>query len=134
MSAGVAYGQEQVRQLEVRAVCEVLRNGDKYVDAVLAIVGRMEASVSIIDHYEYLSQGECERPHANMWQDKIQILTEWEEGMPKPPSGKPKLQRQILAAKISEVRKTTRLGSHDEPRFNADGRPTWQGGGGAQRR
>jgi len=40
--------------------------------------------------------------------------------MPRPPSDRPKLQEAVVAAKLSAVRRTTKLGSHEEPRF-ADG-------------
>ena len=90
----------------------------------VAVVGRMERSVSLIDHYEFLSQDTCEHPvvtHGHVWSDKIQIWVNWEEGMPKPPSERPKLQGPVVAAKLSVVRKTTKLGSHEEPRFKEDG-------------
>jgi hypothetical protein len=41
--------------------------------------------------------------------------------MPKPPSDKAKLERSVVAAKLSVVRKTTKLGFHQEPQFRADG-------------
>ena len=44
--------------------------------------------------------------------------------MPKPPGDRLKLQLPILAAKLSVVRKTTKLDSHQEPRFRADGYPS----------
>jgi len=37
--------------------------------------------------------------------------------MPKPPSDRPKLERSVLAAKLLIIRKTTKLGFHQEPQF-----------------
>ncbi len=121
---GVAQ-QKSVDRMQVRTVCEVLGNVNRYADTAVAVVGRFERSVSIIDHYEFLSQDRCAHPvitHGHVWSDKIQIWVNWEEGMPKPPSGRPKLQDPVVAAKLSVVRRTTRLGSHQEPRLSEDGR------------
>jgi len=41
--------------------------------------------------------------------------------MPKPPTDTPRFQRSVISAKLAAVRKTTRLGVHQEPRFKADG-------------
>ena len=100
-------------------VCEVLGDVNRYADTAVAVVGRMERSVSLIDHYEFLSQDRCEHPaitRGHTWSNKIQIWADWEEGMPRPPSDGAKLQAAVLAAKLSFVRRTTRLGftkSHD---------------------
>jgi hypothetical protein len=104
----------------VLTVCEVLGDVSRFTETAVAVVGRMERSVSLIDHHEFLSQDRCERPvitHGHTWSSKIQIMVDWEEGMPKPPSDRLKLQLPILAAKLSVVRKTTKLDSHQEPRF-----------------
>ena len=109
---------------KVLTVCEVLGNLGQYADTVVAVVGRMESSVSITDHYEFLAQGRCEHPvktWGHVWSNKIQIWSDWEEGMPKPPSDRPVLQHADVAAKLAAVRKTTRLGSHEEPRFEVKG-------------
>jgi hypothetical protein len=123
--AGIAVGQQKSEgRMQVRTVCEVLGDVNRYADTAVAVVGRMERSVSLIDHYEFLSQERCEHPvitHGHVWSDKIQIWVNWEEGMPKPPSGRPKLQDALVAAKLSVVQKTTKLGSHQEPRFSGDG-------------
>jgi hypothetical protein len=125
---GIAFGQQNANgQVKVLTVCEVLGDVNRYTDTAVAVVGRMERSVSLIDHYEFLSQDRCEHPvvtHGHVWPDKIQIWVDWEEGMPKPPSDKPKLQGTVVAAKLSAVRQTTRLGSHQEPRFKVDGQPS----------
>jgi hypothetical protein len=126
--AGIAVGQEKSDdRIQLRTVCEVLGDVNRFADTAVAVVGRMERSVSLIDHYEFLSQDRCEHPiitHGHVWSDKIQIWVKWEEGMPKPPSGRPKLQGAVVAAKLSVVRKTTQLGSHQEPRFNGDVHPS----------
>ena len=127
LTTGIAFGQRNSSgQLQVLTVCEVLGDVNRYANTAVAVVGRMERSVSLIDHYEFLSQDRCEHPvvtHGHVWSDKIQIWVNWEEGMPKPPSDRPKLQRPVVAAKLSVVRKTTKLGSHEEPRFKEDGHP-----------
>jgi len=127
ITTGIAVGQPKPNERPpVATVCDVLGDVDQYADADIAIVGRMERSVSLIDHYEFLSQDHCEHPlitHGHTFQDRIQIVTDWEDGMPKPPSDRPKLEPTRIAAKLSAVRKTTDLGSHQEPRFNADGKP-----------
>jgi hypothetical protein len=84
----------------------------------------MERSVSLVDRNEWLSQDRCEHPIANnghIWPNKIQILDYWEEGMPKPPRDRWRLDRASVAAKLTLVRKTTKLGSYLEPQLKADG-------------
>jgi nitrogen fixation protein len=86
----------------------------------------MDHSVSLIDHYEFLSQDHCEHPivtHGHMWPSKIQIWSGWEKGMPKPPSDRPALKQTVIAAKLSVVERSTKLGSHREPQFDAGGHP-----------
>ena len=73
--ADVAAGQQTSgTRVQVLTVCEVLGNMDRYAGAAIVIVGRMESSVSLIDHYEFLSQDHCERPvmtHGHVWSNKI---------------------------------------------------------------
>jgi hypothetical protein len=128
MTPGITFGQQKSNgHLQVLTVCEVLGDVNRYTDTAVAVVGRIERSVSVIDHYEFLSQDRCEHPaitHGHTWSNKIQIWSDWEEGMPKPPGDVPKPQAAVLAAKLSVVRRTTKLGSHEEPRFKADGHPS----------
>ena len=49
-------------QVKVLTVCEVLGNVADYADTGVAVVGRMERSVGLIDQAEFLSQDRCERP------------------------------------------------------------------------
>jgi hypothetical protein len=125
MTAGIAVGQQKSDvKASVLTVCEVLGDLTRYVDRAVVVVGRMERSVSPTDHYEFLSQDRCEHPlitHRHVWSDKIQIWAAWEEGMPKPPSDRPKLERSVVAMKLSAVRQTTKLGFHEEPQFTTDG-------------
>jgi hypothetical protein len=125
MTTGVIFGQQRSNgQVKVLTVCEVLGNVTLYADTAVAVVGRMERSVSLIDHYEFLSQDRCEHPvntHGHIWLDKIQILAAWEAGMPKPPSDRPKVEQSVVAPKLLIVRKTTELGVHYEPMFKLDG-------------
>ena len=126
LSTGITLGQEKSNdQIKVLTVCEVLGDVSHHADAVVAVVGRMERSVSLTDHYEFISQDRCERPiitHGHVWSNKIQILTDWEAGMPKAPGEEPVLERSAIAAKLSTIRKTTKLGFHQEPRFKVDRR------------
>jgi hypothetical protein len=72
----------------------------------------MERSVSMVDHYEFISQDYCDRPvvtRGHVWSNKIHVWVDWEEGMPKPPSDRPKLQDAVVSAKLSAVSKTTKL-------------------------
>ena len=123
--AGVAAGQQTTdSRVKVLTVCEVLGDVNRYADDAVAIVGQLERSVSLIDHNEYLSQAKCEHPmvtHGHKWSNKIQILAYWEEGMPRPPDNSPKLDDAVVAAKLSVIRKTTKLGVHQEPRFKGEG-------------
>lgn len=125
---GIALGQQKSgSQIKVLTVCEVLGDVNRYANTVEAVVGRMERSVSVIDHYEFLSQDRCAHPvitHGHVWSNKIQILAYWEEGMPKPPGDRPKLQQTVVATKLAIVRKTTKLGSHQEPRLTPEGHPS----------
>jgi hypothetical protein len=125
MTTGITVAEQRSDgQVKVLTVCEVLGNVTQYADTAVAVVGRMERSVSLTDHYEFLSQDRCQHPvitHGHVWSDKIQIWTAWEAGMPKPPSDRPKLERSVLAAKLVVTRKTTKLGFHQEPRFKANG-------------
>jgi len=90
----------------------------------LSVVGRMESSVGLIDHYEFLSEDQCGQPlitHGHLWSNKIQIWPGWDPGMPKPPRAKLQLEPPALAAKLLIVRGTRKLGFHDEPFFKKDG-------------
>jgi hypothetical protein len=123
--ASVAPAQQvSSSRVKVLTVCEVLANVDQYAGTAIAVVGQLERSVSLIDHNEYLSQERCQRPvvaHGHAWSDRIQIWTIWLEGMPNPPVDSPRLDAAIVAAKLSQVRKTTKLGVHQEPRFTTEG-------------
>jgi hypothetical protein len=126
MAACLTFGQRiPDSQVKVRTICEVLGDVRQYADAAVAVVGQLERSVSLIDHYEYLSQDRCGRPvvtSGHKRSNKIQTWTNWEEGMPQPPRDSPKLNQAVVAAKLSVVRRTTRLGFHQEPRFKTEGR------------
>ncbi len=126
MTTGITVGQQKSDgQVRVLTVCELLGDVTHNADTAVVVVGRMERSVSLTDHYEFLSQDRCEHPvitHGRVWSDKIQIWAAWEAEMPKPPSNRPKLKRSVVAAKLLIVRKTTKLGFHQEPQFNVVGR------------
>jgi hypothetical protein len=125
VTAGIIVGQPTSSgQVKVLTVCEVLGNVTHYADTSVAVVGRMERSVSFTDHYEFLSQDRCEHPvvtHGHVWSDKIRIWTAGERGMPKLPSDRPEFEQSVVAQKLLIVRKSTKLGTHQEPQFKADG-------------
>ncbi len=125
MTTGIIVGQQRSNSpAKVLTVCEVLGNVTHFADTAVAVVGRMERSVSLTDHYEFLAQDRCEHPivtHGHVWSDKIQIWAAWEAGMPKPPSDRPKFDRSVVASKLVIVRKTTKVGFHQEPQFKKDG-------------
>jgi hypothetical protein len=127
MATGITFAQQNSeRRVTVLSVCEVVGGVNLYADTVVAVVGRMERSTSLVDHSEFLSQDRREHPivtTGHKFPNKIQIWTGWEQGMPMPPEDQPKLERQVLAAKVSVVRRATALGSHQEPQFSADGHP-----------
>jgi len=127
MASSIGLGQQKPDgHVKVLTVCEMLGWVNQYLDSSVAIVGRMDRSVSLVDHYEFLSQDRCEHPiitHGHTFPSKIQVWAGWEEGMPKPPSDRPRLDHAALARKLSAVRKTTALGSHEEPRLKPDGHP-----------
>jgi hypothetical protein len=106
-------GQQQPNgQAKILTVCEVIGDLSRYADTVVAVVGRLESSVSLTDHYSFLSQDRCQHPvitHGHVWSDKIQVWEAWEAGMPKPPSDRPKLEQSVIASKLSVVRRTTKV-------------------------
>ena len=104
---------------KILSVCEVLGAYRRYAGNAVAIVGRLESSVSLTDHYEYLSQDGCRRAivtHGHKWSNEIQLWG-WDEGMPRPPREHAKFDPTALAAKLALVRRTTMLGVHKEPRL-----------------
>jgi hypothetical protein len=125
LAQSLAFAQQRSNgQVKVLTVCEVLGDLTRYADTAVAVVGRKERSVSLTDHYEFLSEDRCGHPvitHRHVWSDKIQIWAAWEAGMPKPPTDRPKLDRSLVASKLLIIRRTTKLGFHQEPRFKADG-------------
>jgi hypothetical protein len=128
IATSITFAQQKPEHhVTVLSVCEVVGGVNQYADTVVAVVGRMERSISLVDHSEVLSQDRCEHPivtHGHKFPNKIQIRTDWEQGMPMPPGEQPKLDRQVLAAKLLSIRRATALGSHQEPQFSADGHPT----------
>lgn len=130
MIATLAFGsmasgqQEPHAQTKVVTACEVLGDINRYADSAVIVVGRMERSVSLIDQYHFLSEDQCEHPvvtHGHVWSNKIQVWTDSDKGMPRPPRAKLQLEQSAVAAKLRTVRQTTKLGTHEEPYFKKDG-------------
>jgi len=93
-------------------VCEALRNVAAYKSTPVAVVGRLERSVSLQDSTEYLDQEDCGAGTATrilLWEDPAP-----EDG-PEPPKDHPNLDQPVLVVKLAQIRKTTALGTHREP-------------------
>jgi hypothetical protein len=106
-------------------VCEVLSDLPKYSGKDVAILGRLDCDIGLIDRTCFLAQDQCERPITTEgydWPTKLLVGDYWEEGMPKPPSGNPQIDELTLIEKLSLLRKTTKLGLHKEPQFKTEGR------------
>jgi len=76
LSISVVLGQHKASdQIKVITVCEAFGDLTRFSDAAVAVVGRLERSVSLTDHYEFLSQDQCQHPvvtHGHIWPGKIQ--------------------------------------------------------------
>jgi hypothetical protein len=59
LSCFLQVGAEADDRPKVVTVCEVIGNVTQYRDHAVVIVGRMDRSVSVIDHYEFLAQDGC---------------------------------------------------------------------------
>ena len=106
-------------------VCEALADRKAFNGKPVAIVGRIDCGSSLIDHVCFLAEDRCEQPVTTdgyTWPNKVVIVDSWEEGMPKPPSATPEINRDTLVRKLSLVRQSTALGVHKEPRFKTEGR------------
>ncbi len=111
-------------QIKVVTVCELLANLNQYANTSVAVVGRLEGRVSLIDDYEFLSQDRCPHPvvtHGHVWTTKLIVWAYAEEGMPKPPADTPALDPALIAVKLSAVRETTVFGSHTVASFREQG-------------
>jgi hypothetical protein len=95
-------------------VCETLLNETAYKGRAVAVVGRLERSVSLIDSTEYLAQDACGAGTAS----RILIWADLDPADgPEPPKEQPNLDSRVLASKLAKIRKTTALGTHVEPRY-----------------
>src|SRR5579862_2909139 len=105
ITAGITLGQPKPNENStVATVCDVLGDLNRYADADIAVVGRMERSVSLVDHYEFLSQDHCEHPlitHGHTFQNRIQIVTNAWKGMLKPPSDRPEARTNAASQRSS---------------------------------
>ena len=129
----VAMAQTEVGRPKVVTVCEVLGNPNQYRDSVVAVVGRLYRSVSLIDSYEMLTQDQCGKPIATkgfVWPNEILILSDSEDGMPKAPTDEPNMDHELVAKQLAVVRETTKLGVHKVPTFKQkDGSITYSSEG-----
>ena len=120
------FGQPEPDQpVKPVTVCEVLGDMPQYSGKDVAILGRLDCSISLIDRTCFLAQDQCERPittEGHVWPSKILVADYWEEGMPKPPSGNPQIDEPSLIEKLLLLRKTTKLSLHKEPQFKPEGR------------
>jgi hypothetical protein len=116
----IVMAQSEAGGPKVVTVCEVLGNPNHYRDSVVAVVGRLDRSISLIDHYGHLAEDRCEKPVVTkgyVWPHTILIWSGGEDGLPKPPSDKPELDQILVAKQLSAVRQHTQLGVHKEPQF-----------------
>jgi hypothetical protein len=101
LATGVTVGQQKSdSRVKVLTVCEILGDMKRYTDSAMTVVGRMERSVSLIDHYEFLSQDRCEHPvitHGHVWLDKIQTWRAWAAASPGATERQAEIQRQLFA-------------------------------------
>jgi hypothetical protein len=119
--SSLVLGQEPVKPV---TVCEVLGNPKAFSGRPVVIVGLLECDWSVIDHTCYLAEDRCDRPvttEGYVWPNKILLAGYWEEGMPRPPTRKPKVDSAAVFQKIQFLRTTTTLGFHKEPRFKTEG-------------
>jgi hypothetical protein len=126
----VALAQGDVSsQTEVLTVCEVLGNQNQHHDSVVAVVGRLYRSVSLIDGSDFLTQDQCRKPIVTKgfeWPNTILIWSHYEDGVPKPPNDEPNLDKELVAKQLAVVRETTKLGFHKVPRIRVkDGSTTY---------
>jgi hypothetical protein len=125
----IVIAQSEAGGPKVVTVCEVLGNPNQYRDSVVAVVGRLDRSVSLIDSYEILTQDQCGKPIVTkgfVWPNEILIWSDSEDGSPKPPNEEPKLDQELVAKQLMVVRQTTKLGFHREPRMRVkDGSTTY---------
>jgi hypothetical protein len=101
-----------IAPVKLATVCEVLKNPGAYRNSVLAVVGRFECSVSLVDTLEYVAQDGCETGRTT----RIDVYADREHG-PEAPKNRPNLNAREISAKLAEVRKTTVLGTSKEPRY-----------------
>ena len=90
-------------QVKVVTVCEVLADLKEYGNSNIAVVGRLDLVGGIIDHYQYVSQDQCDQPLTTqgfVWPSKILIWPYRQKGLPNPPTDQPVLNHQLLAENL----------------------------------
>ena len=114
---------------KVTTVCEVLGNPNQYRDSVVAVVGRLRLSMSLIDSSEILTEDRCGKPIVTkgfVWRNEILIWSNSGDELPKAPTEEPNLDKELVAKQLAVVRQTTKLGVHREPRITMkDGSTTY---------
>jgi hypothetical protein len=101
-------------------VCEVLADLKRFSGKPVAIAGRLDCSWSLTDHTCHLAEDKCDRPVVTqgfVWPNKILLMENWEEGMPKPPTESPEIESAAVLQKLSLISRTTSLRFHKEPLF-----------------
>ena len=117
-------GGSEYLKLKPMTVCEALAGRKKLGNKPVAIVGRIDCGISLIDRVCFLTEERCEQPvvtGGHAWPNKVVIVDYWEEGMPKLPPVAPEIDQSTLLKKLAKIRKTTTLGMHKEPRFKTAG-------------
>ena len=101
-------------------VCEVLADLNRFSGKPVAIAGRLDCSWSLTDHTCHLAEDKCDRPVVTqgfVWPNKILLMEDWEEGMPKPPTESPEIESAAVFQKLFLISQTTSLRFHKEPLF-----------------
>ena len=124
---GIAIGQSKPNErAKPITVCEVLANLRDHNGKAVAVLGRLDHVVSLIDGRSFLAEDRCEHPLVTdgyRWPNKI-LIWQWEEGLPKPPQNTPEIDHETLVEKLLFVRKGTALHFYEASRREMEGRTT----------
>ncbi|HZU24775.1 MAG TPA: hypothetical protein VFA04_04595 [Bryobacteraceae bacterium] len=119
---GVTSGQPPAEtRVPILTVCEVLADHERYAAHPVAVVGRLQSIVGVIDGYDFLAQDKCERPirrDNRTLPNKMLVGFYPDEWMPQPPTDRPSLDFSGVRDKLIKVQRTTRLGFHKEYGFS----------------
>ena len=107
MLPGALLGQEKVKPV---SVCEVLAYAKRLSTSPVAVLGRLDCPPSL-ENACWLSEDHCDQPvvyGGRTWPSKIWI----EFIQPETPKLKVEIDLAVLREKLSTIRKSTKLGTH----------------------